>query len=127
MTDFHTSVAMSKAIGTFVSKAKSLSNPAAKFTPTATEGHRILPSKKKDPEFQCRIDADRFDPTTKKLNVVLQISSQATSPALKDWARKHPTHDKLATESFDTAAADKSAEYERVLASLGDQAKKKLG
>jgi hypothetical protein len=118
---------MSKAIGNFVQKAKSLSGAASKFTPGAAEGNRILPSKSKDAEFQCRIDAGRYDPATKKLNVVLQINSQAKSPALRDWARKKSTHDKLATETFDTAAQDKTAELSRVLASLEAQAKNKLG
>ncbi|KAF1999204.1 hypothetical protein P154DRAFT_231746 [Amniculicola lignicola CBS 123094] len=118
---------MSKAIGAFVQKAKSLSSPASKFTPGAVEGNRILPSRNKDAEFQCRIDAGRYDPTTKKLNVNLQINSQAKSPALRDWARKHSTDDKLATEAFNTDAADKTAEFNRVLASLEAQAKSKLG
>jgi hypothetical protein len=55
---------------------------------------------------------------TKKLNVVLQVNSQAKSPVLRDWARKHSTHEKLGTESFDTAAADKNAEFVRVVDSL---------
>lgn len=118
---------MSKAIGTFVQKAKSLSGAASKFTAAAADGNRILPSKSKDAEFQCRIDAGRYDSSTQKLNVVLQINSQAKSPALKDWARKKSTHDKLATEVFDTNAKDKDAELDRVLASLEAQAKSKLG
>jgi hypothetical protein len=118
---------MSKVIGGFVQKSKSLSDAASKFTPGAAEGSRILPSKNKDAEFQCRIDAGRYDPATKKLNVVLQINSQAKSATLRDWARKNSTHDKLATEAFDTAAQDKTAEFGRVLASLAAQAKNKLG
>jgi hypothetical protein len=118
---------MSKAIGNFVQKAKSLSGSASKFTPGAAEGNRILPSKYKDAEFQCQIDAGRYDPATKKLNVVLQINSEAKSPALRDWARKKSTHDKLAKETFDTAAQDKKAELDRLLASLATQAKSKLG
>jgi hypothetical protein len=118
---------MSKAIGTFIQKTKSLSGAASKFTPSVSDGNRILPSKSKDAEFQCRIDAGRYDPSTQKLNVVLQINSQAKSPALKDWARKKSTHDKLATEVFDTNAEDKNVELDRVLASLEAQAKSKLG
>ncbi|KAF1964496.1 hypothetical protein BU23DRAFT_561891 [Bimuria novae-zelandiae CBS 107.79] len=118
---------MSKAIGAFVQKAKALSGSASKFTPGVADGNRILPSKSKDAEFQCRIDAGRYDPATQKLNVVLQINSQAKSPALRDWARKRSTHDKLATEAFDTAAKDKTAELDRVLESLEAQAKSKLG
>lgn len=118
---------MSKAIGNFVQKAKSLSGAASKFTSAVADGNRILPSKSKDAEFQCRIDAGRYDSSTLKLNVVLQINSQAKSPALKDWARKKSTHDKLATEVFDTNAKDKNAELDRVLASLEAQAKSKLG
>ena len=41
-----------------------------------------------------------------KRNVVLQVNTQAKSTALKDWLKKQGTHAKLATASFDTAAAD---------------------
>ncbi|KAF2800528.1 hypothetical protein K505DRAFT_355620 [Melanomma pulvis-pyrius CBS 109.77] len=118
---------MSKAAGDFVLKAKSLSNSASKFTPAAVEGHRILPTRVNDAKFQFRIDAGYYDPTTKKLNVNLQINSEAKNQALRNWARKHSTDDKLATEAFDTAAEDKTEEYNRVVESLGEQAKRKLG
>jgi len=118
---------MSKAVNGFVQKAKSLSNPASKFTASVAEGNRLLPSKTKDADFQLRIDAGRYDSTTKKLNVVLQANSQAKSPALKDWIKKNSTHGKLGTEAFDTAAADKDAEFNRILSSLAEQAKSKLG
>jgi hypothetical protein len=118
---------MSKSIANFVKKAASLTGAAAKFSPAVTEGNRILPSKTKDAEFECRLDAGHYNAETKKLNVVLQVNSQAKSPALRDWARKNTTHAKLAEEAFDTSAKDKQAEYSRVLESLAEKAKKNLG
>jgi hypothetical protein len=118
---------MSKQAGKFFKDLKGVKNVASKFTPSAKEGSRILPSRSKDASAQFRIDAGHFDPATKKLNVVLQINSQAKSPALVEWARKHSTHDKLATESFDTAAKDHDEELDRVFGSMEGQAKKKLG
>lgn len=118
---------MSKVLGTFVQKAQAIKNAPAKFTATAVEGNRIIPSKSHDAEFQLRIDAGHYDTNTKKLNVVLQVNSQAKSPALRDWARKNSTHENLATASFDTSAEDKEAEYARVLEALKNGAKQKLG
>jgi hypothetical protein len=75
---------MSKVLGTFVQKAKAIKNAPAKFSAAAIEGSRILPSKTKDAEFQLRVDASHYDESTKHLNVVLQVNSQAKSPALKE-------------------------------------------
>lgn len=77
--------------------------------------------------MQFRIDAGHYDESTKKLNVVLQVNSQAKSPALKDWIKKNSTHGKLATASYDTSAADQRAEYERMLGELEDKGKGNLG
>ena len=118
---------MSKALSTFVNKVQGINNASVKFTATAVEGSRIVPSKNRDAEFQFRIDAGRYDENTKQLNIVLQVNSQATSPALRDWVKKNSTHDKLATASFDTSADDKDAELNKVLNSLQNQAKQKLG
>jgi len=118
---------MSKVLGTFLQKAQAIKNAPAKFTAAAVEGNRIIPSKSHDAEFQLRIDAGHYDANTKKLNVVLQVNSQAKSPALRDWARKNSTHENLATASFDTSTEDKKAEYARVLEALKDGAKQKLG
>jgi len=118
---------MSKVLGAFVQKAQALKNAPAKFTASAVEGNRIIPSKTKDADFQLRIDAGHYDATTKRLNVVLQVNSQAKSPALKKWIKENSTHGKLATASFDTAAKDQKAEYDRVLKELEDAAKKSLG
>jgi hypothetical protein len=118
---------MSKALKDFVQKAQALKNAPDKFAATAGEGSRIIPSPSKDTDFQLRIDAGHYDAKTKKLNVVLQVNSQAKSPALREWARKNSTHGKLATASFDTGAADKEAEYDSVLAALEREAKQKLG
>jgi hypothetical protein len=118
---------MSKVLGAFVQKAQAIKNAPAKFTATAIEGNRIIPSKTKDAEFQLRIDAGHYDAKTKHLNVVLQVNSQAKSPGLKDWVKKNSTHGKLATASFDTSAKDPAAEYARVLKELEEAGKKSLG
>lgn len=118
---------MSKVLGSFVQKAQALKNAPSKFTASAVEGNRIIPSKTKDAEFQFRIDAGRYDATTKRLNVVLQVNSQAKSPALKEWVQQNSTHGKLATASFDTTAEDRKAEYDRLLMELRDAAKESLG
>ena len=117
---------MSKVLGTFVQKAQAIKNAPSKFTAAATEGNRILPSRTKDAEFQLRLDAGHYDESTKHLNVVLQVNSQAKSPALKEWVSKNSTHGKLATASFDTAAQDPEAEYIRVLKELEEAAQHNL-
>jgi hypothetical protein len=118
---------MSKAVGAFVQKAQALKDAPAKFSASAVEGNRIIPSKTKDADFQLRIDAGHYDASTKHLNVVLQVNSQAKSPALKKWIKENSTHGKLATASFDTAAKDQTAEFDRVLQELKDIAKENLG
>jgi hypothetical protein len=118
---------MSRVLGAFAQKAGAIKNAPAKFTATAVEGNRIIPSKTKDAEFQLRIDAGHYDATTKRLNVVLQVNSQAKSPALKEYIKNNSTHGKLATASFDTAAEDPKAEFSRVLEELVEAGKKKLG
>lgn len=118
---------MSKVLGSFVQKAQAIKNAPSKFSNAAAEGSRLIPSRTKDADFQLRIDAGRYDADTKRLNVVLQVNSQAKSPALKDWVKKNSTHGKLATASFDTAAEDKQAEYLRMLHELEEQGKKNLG
>jgi len=117
---------MSKALGTFIQKAQGIKNAPAKFTASAVEGNRILPTRNKDAEFQFRIDAGHYDETTKRLNVVLQVNSQAKSPALKYWIKKNSTHGQLATASFDTTAKDQDSEYLRMLKELADAGKENL-
>lgn len=114
---------ISKALGNFVNKVQGIKNAPAKFTATAVEGSRIIPSQNRDAEFQFRIDAGHYHESTKNLNVVLQVNSQATSPALRDWVKKNSTHSQLATAHFDTSADDKDAELDKVLNSLQIQAK----
>lgn len=118
---------MSKALDSFFQKAQSLKNAANKFSANATEGGRIIPSPPKDAEYQLRIDAGHYNPQTKKLNVILQVNKEAKSPGLKDWAKKHTTHEKLATASFDTLAPDPKAEYDRVLQDLRKRANENIG
>ncbi|OJJ98581.1 hypothetical protein ASPACDRAFT_31140, partial [Aspergillus aculeatus ATCC 16872] len=118
---------ISKVLGTFVQKVQGFKNASSKFTSSVTESNRILPSRNKDTDFQLRIDAGYYDSTSKGLNVVLQVNSQAKSPALRDWARKNKTHTKLATATFDTAAVNKNTKFQKVLKALVAEGKSKLG
>ncbi|KAA6414006.1 MAG: hypothetical protein FRX48_02368 [Lasallia pustulata] len=109
---------MSKALESAVSTLKGLPKAASKFSPAVAEGSRIIPSKARDNSVPIRIDAGKFDTITKMLPVIMQVNSQAKSPGLTAWRKKHSSHAKLATENFDTAANDKDAEYNRVLDSM---------
>ncbi len=71
---------MSKAIEVAFIKLGGVKNAASKFSASAAEGNRIMPSLTKDAEYQLRIDAGRFDPTTNRLNVALQVNTQAQKP-----------------------------------------------
>lgn len=84
-------------------------------------------NKKDDKSAQLRIDAgEKIDG---KQNLILQVNSQATSPALQKWMNSNGrgSHGKLATATFDTEAADQDAEGERVAQELEKQAKERLG
>ena len=115
------SKALEKAIATF----KAISNGASKFSAAAQEGSRIIPSKTKDASIPVRIDAGKYNATTKKLPVIMQVNSQAKT-GLADWRKKNTSHAKLATEEFDTAASDPDVEYNRVLDSLKAKGKGEL-
>ena len=117
---------MSKAIDAAFTKLKGVKNAASKFSASAAEGNRIMPSPTKDAEYQLRIDAGRFDPKTNRLNVALQVNSQAKSPGLVDWVKKNSTHSNLATATFDTKAQDKNAELNRVMEVLRQKAKENV-
>ena len=117
---------MSKAIEASLTKLKGIKNAASKFSASAAEGSRIIPSRTKDAEIQLRIDAGHLDPQTNRLNVALQVNSQAKSPALVDWVRKNSTHSNLATATFDTKAQDKNAELNRMMEELRQEAKEKV-
>ncbi|KAL8989982.1 MAG: hypothetical protein Q9177_001252 [Variospora cf. flavescens] len=112
---------MSKALEKAFSSLKGISNGASKFSAAAQEGSRIIPSKTKDASIPVRIDAGKYNATSKKL----PVNSQAKT-GLGDWRKKNTSHAKLATEEFDTAAANTNAEYERVLDSLMTQGKEEL-
>ncbi|KAI9686456.1 MAG: hypothetical protein M1820_010629 [Bogoriella megaspora] len=116
-----------KALSNFAQKAKATKNASSKFTGSATAGRRIIPAQSKDADWQVRIDAGHYDEETKKLNVKLQVNSQATSPALREFTKKNSTHADLATGTFDTSAKDKDAEYNRMIDNLSADAKKNLG
>lgn len=118
---------MSKALSNFAQLAQNVKNASSKFTGSAAEGSRLIPSKTKDEQFQFRIDAGHYDEQSKSLNVNLQVNSQAKSPALKDFIKKNTTHGKVATATFDTTAKDKNAEYNRVVNELVQKGKQKLG
>jgi hypothetical protein len=117
---------MSKAMEIFKTKIRAVAKAPGKFTASALEGSRILPSRNKDAEFQLRIDAGHYDAATKKLNVVLQVNSQAKSPALVNFIKRNTTHGKLATAAFDTAAKDQQAEFEWGVEELTDKGKENL-
>jgi len=117
---------MSKAIDAAFTKLKGVKNAASKFSASAAEGNRIMPSPTKDADYQIRIDAGHFDPKTKRLNVALQVNSQAKSPGLVDWVKKNSTHANLATATFDTKAQDQTAELNRVLEVLKQKAKENI-
>lgn len=117
---------MSKAIDAAFTKLAAITKAASKFSASAAEGSRIIPSRTKDADVQLRIDAGRFDPATKGLNVALQVNSQAKSPGLVDWVRKNSTHSNLATATFNTGAEDKDTELSRVLEELKQSAKENL-
>jgi hypothetical protein len=91
-------------------------------------GARILPfSKNDDSKAELRIDAGEKVGDMQK--VILQVNSQAKSPALVAWRAKNgrQTHGQPATGSFDTKAKDLQAETRRLLEDLDTQAKAKLG
>lgn len=117
---------MSKAIDAAFTKLKDVKNAASKFSASAVEGNRIMPSRTKDADCQLRIDAGYFDPKTNGLNVALQVNTQAKSPGLVDWVKKNSTHSNLATATFDTKAQDKNAELDRVMEMLRQQAKENV-
>ncbi|KAL9575978.1 MAG: hypothetical protein Q9212_007501 [Teloschistes hypoglaucus] len=119
---------MSKTVTEAFNSIRSLPNFASKFSAAAPEGRRLLPSNKNmDAGYQVRIDAGYYDPSTKGLNVVLQVNSQAKNSALVKWVKRNSTHGKLATATFDTGTNDYNAEGIRVLAELESKAKENLG
>ena len=93
-----------------------------------TPGSRILPvNKENDEAAEFRIDAGEKIET--KQNLVLQVNSQAKSPALKRYTATNgkSTHGKLASASFDTKAPDPDAEFDRLVDDMTKQAQEKLG
>lgn len=96
------------------------------FSASAAEGNRIILSKTKDAAVQLRVDAGHFDPATKQLNGLLQVNSQAKSPALVAWVKKNSTHAQLATATFDTNADDKDTELSCMMEELREKAKENL-
>ena len=118
---------MSKALEKSVALMKQVPNFASKFSPSAAQGSRILPNKTLDAQSQVRIDAGYFDPSTKELNVTMQVNSEAKSQALVNFRNKHSSHGKLATATFKTDAADQKAEADRVLEELKTKAVDNLG
>ena len=120
---------MSKSLRQFWNTWVTTSNLLARIVDrTLTPGSRILPvDKRDDARAELRIDAG--EKIGDKKNLVLQVNSQAQSPALKEFVAKNGrgTHAKLAVASDDTKAADQTAELERVVADMNEQAKAKLG
>ena len=117
---------MSKSVEGAFTQLLGIKNAVSKFSPSAKEGSRLIPSKIKDAQIPIRIDADHYNPETKGLNVVLQVNSQTKVPGLVEWRKKNTSHGKLATETFDTSAKDKDAELRRMLESMKEEAKENL-
>ena len=117
---------MSKALDSAKAQLKNIKNAANKFTASAVEGTRLIPSQTKDKQLPVRIDAGHYNPTSKRLNVVMQVNSKPQSPGLENWVKKHSTHGKLAKAEFDTAADDKNAEFSRMLDDLMNKGKQNL-
>ncbi|KAF2150527.1 hypothetical protein K461DRAFT_280529 [Myriangium duriaei CBS 260.36] len=95
---------------------------------TPTPGSRVLPvNKNDDAASQFRIDAG--EKIGDRQNLVLQVNSQAKSPALKKFLAEngHSSHGKLAVGSFDTKAKDPREEIERLAADMKAQMKSKIG
>ncbi|GAB7354925.1 hypothetical protein MBLNU459_g5550t1 [Dothideomycetes sp. NU459] len=116
----------SKAIDKGFAMIGPVKEVAKKISPAATEGSRLFPPKSRDHSCPIRFDAGRFDHNTKELEIHVQINSQASSPSLRDYAKKHSTHKNIATAKFNTAAADKDAETSRVLEKLREDSKKSV-
>ncbi|QSS65907.1 hypothetical protein I7I51_06758 [Histoplasma capsulatum] len=117
---------MSKAIEASITAFKGIKNGPTKFTEFVTEGSRIIPPRKKIHNTPLRIDAGKYDPATKMLNVVLQVNLKTKSKGLEDWLKKFSTHARLATAKFNTVASDKHAEYHSMLEELETKGKQNL-
>jgi len=119
---------MSKVIAEFITKVSGTASLLKKFKGAHTPGQRIVPTKtaKNDELYQLRIDAGEVPKGTHMQNIVLQVNTQAKNTALKNWVKKHTTHGKLATTSFDTKAADVDKEVIRALGVLEKAAKENI-
>lgn len=117
---------MSKMLESARTQLKNIKNGASKFTESAIEGARIVPSKSKDSIVPVPGDAGKYNSSTKMLNVVMQVNSKPHSPGLETWIKRHSTYGKLATAQFNTAADDKTAEYDRVVDELLAKGKQNL-
>lgn len=116
---------MSKGLEKAIAQIRAIGNGASKFSAAAELGSRLVPSRTKDTSIPVRIDAGKYNAETQKLAVNLQVNSQAKT-GLGDWRKQNTSHANLATEEFDTAAADPNAEYNRVLDSLEEKGKGEL-
>jgi len=119
---------MSKVVAEFFTKVVGNPTLLKKFIGALTPGQRIVPNKnqKDDASYQFRIDAGEVPKGTHLQNIVLQVNTQAKSTALKNWIKKHTSHGKLATTSFDTKAADVDKEVKRALGELEKMAKENI-
>ncbi|KAK2758771.1 hypothetical protein FQN54_003463 [Arachnomyces sp. PD_36] len=118
---------MSGALKDFFPKVKKNFNLGKKFKSMFAAGSRILPSRtsKNDTEYQLRLDAGELIGNRYR-QIILQINTQAKTPGLRDYMRKHGTHAKLAVAQFDTQAEDEDAEVDRVLDDLYNNGRRSL-
>jgi hypothetical protein len=91
---------VSKVLGSIVGKAAAIKNAPSKFVATAPEGSRLNPSRTMDKDWQVRVDAGHYNPETKRLGVVLQVNSQATSPELKRFISKDSTENQISSVNY---------------------------
>jgi hypothetical protein len=120
---------MPKAIAKFFDMVQTNRDLSERLKAACVAGRRILPSstRKKDEEFELRIDAGELIDDRYR-NVDLQVNSQAKTPGLLRWAKRNGrgTHGKLATARVDTQADDEEEEAQRVLDDLQEQADEKI-
>jgi len=124
-TGLYFSLVMSKAIESFFSTKLTPNNLAKIATSkTFTPGRRVAPvDKRDDAEAQLRVDAGE------RIGDKQNNNSQAKNTALEKFAASsgRGTHAKLAVVAFDTKAADREAEEERVVQEMKKQSKDKVG
>lgn len=118
---------MSKQVAATFAAFKALPNLANKFTASATAGRVLFSPATKMGKTQLRVVATHVDQDNNKLHVATRVNSEATAPSFKEFVRKESANTNLATEIFDLNAEDKEEETKRLMNSMEEQAKEKIG